>query len=153
MNTSIMNQRILVKKQLLFVIEDGREECFGYYFHSQIPNNFIHQINADEKCFHFNLKSNGRLKKMMKFEVKDSSQKHSGITMFENNEKQLLFIGCLLLFKKEEVNNSRCFHFDSVFDFHGIENPICGKYYLKEESGAMQGDFLIIKKIMVIEMI
>ena len=78
-DTSIFNERIVGKKQLLFIIEDEDSEIFGYYLNTQIIQQYDKQ-ETDYKTFHFNLQSkNNRLDKPMKFEIND--RKKGGIQL------------------------------------------------------------------------
>ena len=38
--TSVFNERIIGKKQLIFLIEDEDHELFGYYLNTKIKNNY-----------------------------------------------------------------------------------------------------------------
>ena len=53
---SVLNQRIIRKKQLILVIEDEDGELFGYYLNTQIKEKYGKQ-STDNKSFHFNLQS------------------------------------------------------------------------------------------------
>ena len=63
-NTSVFDDRVHGKNQLIFVVEDTNNNKFGGYIGST-----INQLGwtTDSNAFVFSLKSNGRLKKMMKF--------------------------------------------------------------------------------------
>ena len=82
-NSSVLNERIIGKKQLLFLIEDGDREKFGYYLNSEIVNKYNERIETDDKSFEFNLESNGRIKQPMKFEIKNL--KEGGYELYEKN--------------------------------------------------------------------
>ena len=70
-HTTDFNERIIGKKQLVFVIEDEDGEIFGYYCNTQIFEEDDWQ-QTDNKTFHFNLQSkNNRLEQPMKFEIID----------------------------------------------------------------------------------
>ena len=53
-NESIFNERIKGRKQLLFIIEDERNEKFGYYLNSRIYNKYDQWMSSDIKSFEFN---------------------------------------------------------------------------------------------------
>ena len=59
-NTSTLNE-IIGKKQLVFLIEDDNGERFGYYSNNSLQEIYLSLQQADNKSFHFNLNSNGRL--------------------------------------------------------------------------------------------
>ena len=50
-----------------------QNEQFGYYLNTQIKKEYdVDKMEpTDNKSFEFNIESNGRLNKMMKFEIKD----------------------------------------------------------------------------------
>ena len=75
-DTSVLNDRIIGKKQIAIIIEDEDGEIFGYYCNPKIIDYYykslrLEQAKTDPKSFEFNLESNGRLDKPMKFEIKD----------------------------------------------------------------------------------
>ena len=69
--TSILNEKIIGKRQLVFLIEDEDGEKFGSYLNTKIVEKYYQYQETDNKSFHFNLQSNGRLPKPMKFEIKN----------------------------------------------------------------------------------
>ena len=61
-NKSIFNERIMGKKQILFLIEDEENgEKFGYYLDTIITEEYNNWIRTYNKTFEFTLDSNGRL--------------------------------------------------------------------------------------------
>ena len=64
--TSVLNDRIIGKKQLVFLIEDEDGEKFGYYLNTEVVEKYDDWIKTDYKSFEFNLVSNGRLQHPMK---------------------------------------------------------------------------------------
>ena len=81
-HTSVLNEKIIGKKQLAFVIEDEEGEIFGYYLNTKIIEKKGYQ-EIDNKSFCFNLQSkDNRLSKPMKFEIKDLK---SGISLYEKS--------------------------------------------------------------------
>ena len=67
----MFNEKIIGKKQLIFVIEDEDGEIFGYYCNTQIIEEygfFSCKQKTDNESFEFNLQSkNNRSEKPMKF--------------------------------------------------------------------------------------
>ena len=124
-NTSILNQLIMRKKQLLFFIEDEDGEKFGYYYQTEIREYYEARC-ASINSFHFNLESNGRLLHPMKFEMKSIS--YSGCEIFEPSDERLIQIGNITLFKQNKKQQSNCYQKDFQFNYHDIECAICGKY-------------------------
>ena len=84
-NRSVFDERIKGKKQLLFIIEDDHYEKFGYYLNTEVKNEYRNInddfIPTDSKSFEFNIESNGILKSMMKFPIKDT--KDCGYKLFD----------------------------------------------------------------------
>ena len=71
MNTSVFGDRVVERRNLIFVIEDTENNKFGYHLSSKISK--IGKPISDEFTFVFTLENNGRLKEgngMMKFETK-----------------------------------------------------------------------------------
>ena len=79
---SVLNERIIGKKQLVFVIENENGEIFGYYLNTEIIEEYKNH-ETDLNSFHFNLQSNGRLEKPMKFEIKDFTK---GYILFDKTK-------------------------------------------------------------------
>ena len=82
---------------------------------------------TDETTFLFNLRSNGRLKEMMKFEIKE---RKSPYVMYKKNSNRLITLGKdgqIVLFKKDEKEKSCCRQKNDYFDYHGIKCALCGR--------------------------
>ena len=95
----ILNERIIGKKQLAFIIEDIDGEIFGYYCNTQIVEQYgFPGQETDNKSFHFNLQSNGRLKQPMKFEIKNLI--FGGIRLYQKSTISLIKLGDIKLAKK-----------------------------------------------------
>ena len=145
------DDRIIRKKHLVFLIEDDRGEKFGYYLHTNIPNCYEKWISTDEESFEFNLESNGRLKRMMKFPIEDIH--YGGSYLYEKTEEKLIYLGDILLKKQNKSNTSYCYKqkAKSNFNYQGIDNAICGKTNI-EEKGKWKGEFFSPIQIRVIQM-
>ena len=131
-DTSEFNEKIIGKKQLAFLIETEDGEKFGYYLNTEIIEKYWQKygdprIETDNNSFEFNLESNGRLPKPMKFEIKDLEK--CGYLLFEKSDGYLIKLGDIRLFKENYKNLSRCYQFENDFDYHGIENALCGKFH------------------------
>ena len=128
-NTSVFDQKLMNKKQLVFLIEDEENNKFGYYLSTQIePNRYNHFVRTDNNTFIFSLKSNGRLNQMMKFEIKDID---GGYEMKQNHHNVLIHLGfgsdgAIHLKKFNSKSESYCVNSDS-FNWHGMENALTGK--------------------------
>ena len=141
MNTSVFNDKIVNTKELTFIIKDTKNNIFGYYLSTE---------NGLDKCdswietncdtFLFSLRSNGRIKEMMKFEIKNIN---NGCLLKPNADNVLISLGSgsIYLYKKNCKEQSCCYqHKQSHFDYHGINNALCGSHKFKP------------KRIIVIEM-
>ena len=144
--TSVFNERIIGKKQLVFLIEDIDGEIFGYYLNNQIVEKYNYWQKTDYKSFLFNLQSkNNRLPQPMKFELKDLTV--CGITMFEDRDNHLISFGNIELEKENTKKLSYCWQIEGLVDYHGIEKALCGK-----TATIYCGEKFIPKRILVIQM-
>ena len=103
------------------------------------------KIETDNKSFEFNLESNGRLKQPMKFEIKHLYK--GGYDLYEKSSWFLIDLGDIGLYKENKKNESCCLQIEDKFDYHGIENALCGK--VVDEFGEMK---FTPKRILVIQM-
>ena len=142
--TTVFNERIIGKKQLVFLIEDEDGEKFGYYLNTKVIKEYWpNVIETDNKSFHFNLESNGRLQQPMKFDIKNL--KYGGYLLYEKSSVNLITFGDIVLWKENKKNSSFCYQNEDWFDYHGIEKALCGKIGWK-------GEFFTPKRILVIQM-
>ena len=116
---------------------------------TQIIEDYDKDIQTDNKSFEFNLQSkNNRLKKPMKFEIKDLTY---GYGLYQkSNGYDLIGLGNIELMKENYKNESCCLQNEYNFNYHGIKNALCGKtrYY---ENYEYKGYFTP-KRILVIQM-
>ena len=124
-NTSLLNEKIIGKKQLVFLIEDEDGEKFGYYLNNEIVEKYEERIPTDYQSFHFNLFSNGRLYQPMKFEIKNTVK--GGYVLYNNSYDNLISCGNMSLYKQNNKGQSHCIQDDSNFDYKGIQKALCGK--------------------------
>ena len=126
---SVFNERIIGKKQLVFLIEDEDNEVFGYYLHTEIIEKYNEWNKGHNKSFYFNLQSNGRLSKPMKFEI--SNPFEGGYQLFKNGHvgsaENLIGLGDMWLGKQEFSDLSNCEQHENHFNFHGIQRALCGR--------------------------
>ena len=143
--TSVFDERIIGRKQLTFIVEDEDGEKFGFYLDNEVIEKYMYPLKTDKKSFHFNLQSNERLSKPMKFELKE--MKESRIFLLDKTDEYLISIGDILL-KKENLKDYSFFlnHSDS-FDYYGIPNALCGK-----EVDSCGYIYFTPKRIIVIQM-
>ena len=124
--TSVFNERIIGKKQLVFLIEDEDGEKFGYYLNTEVIEKYRDWIETDNKSFEFNLQSNGRIKQPMKFEIENLEW--GGYRLYKKSENYLIRLGDIYLKKENFKNYSCCWKNENWFDYHGIEKALCGKH-------------------------
>ena len=147
-NSSEFDSIVMWKKQLLFIIDSDDGQKFGYYLNTQINDEYAKILPTDEKSFIFNLESNGRLKEgMMKFELKETSY---GYRMWNKDHKSLIYLGDLVLLKKENKNKCYCFE-SKYFDYHNISKAVSGKC-AGYRSNMFFGDCFEMKRLIVIQM-
>ena len=109
--------------------EDEKGEKFGYYLNTEIVEEYWKvgspPLETDNKSFEFNLQSNGRLEKPMKFEIKEL--KEGGYKLFKPSDNRLISLGDIALNKANRKNQSKCSQNEEYFDYHRIENALYGK--------------------------
>ena len=142
-NTSILNDKIIGKKQLIFIVEHSDNEIFGYYFNTQIIEKYNERMETDNKSFQFNLQSkNNRLQSSMQFEINDLQ--NGGIQLYERNNNILISLGNIHLHKENDNNNSTCQQNENYFNYHEIPNALCGQLW--------ENKYFTTKRILVIQM-
>ena len=128
-NTSVLNEKILGKSKVVFIVEDTDGDIFGYYFNTQIIEKYHDWIQTDYKSFEFSLKSrNNRLQKRMKFEIKDLNC--GGIYLWRNTDNDLIRIGNIQMIKQHS-NRSNCLYYTDRFEYNEIENPLSSNDYFE----------------------
>ncbi|BFU22101.1 TLD, putative [Entamoeba histolytica] len=140
-DTSVFYQRIWNKKHIIIIIEDEDGNKFGGYVNSKIDK--VGEWINDSKSFVFSLESNGRMERMMKFDIKDPRYAF----ILHNQSDDCLFIfgyfgyGDFGVFKENDKTESYCSQYS--FEYEGISNALCGKQYPERFTP---------KRIIVIEM-
>ncbi|BFU26171.1 trichohyalin, putative [Entamoeba histolytica] len=127
-NTSVFGERIMNKEYIIIIIEDSDGNKFGGYVNSKIDRVYGNYI-YDSKSFVFSLESNGRMKGMMKFDIK---QPEYAFKIYKQSDDYLFSFGYrhdICVFKENYKKYSYCDQ-DS-FEYKGISNALCGKYYFK----------------------
>ena len=83
------------------LIEDNHNEKFGYYLNTKVKNE--NYIKTDIKTFEFNLESNGRLIKPMKFPIKYMyTYRH----LYTKSDEKLMDLGDIVLYKENKGNSN-----------------------------------------------
>ncbi|BFU26384.1 predicted protein [Entamoeba histolytica] len=139
-NTSIFGENIMNKEHIIIIIEDEGGNKFGGYVNEKIDKDdgWIY----DSKSFVFSLKSKGRIKRMMKFDIK---QPHDAFRLWNQSDNWLFNFGCNSgdICASKENNKPKSFCQQRSFEYKGISNALCGKEYPKRFTP---------KRIIVIEM-
>ncbi|BFU24504.1 trichohyalin, putative [Entamoeba histolytica] len=122
-NTSVFDQRIMNKEHIIIIIEDEEGNKFGGYVNSKIDR--VAGDIKDSKSFLFSLESNGRMKGMMKFDIKEPQfafylYTQSDYSLFEFGR------GDIAVCKENYKTLSSCHQ--RSFEYKGISNALCGKY-------------------------
>ena len=122
-NTSVFDDKIMNKSNVVFIVEDTQNNKFGYYFTGTVVSNKLSKNNKSNDCFLFSLKSNGRLDKMMKFEESSSC---SGFYVGNKSDSYLFYACCdgLDIHKENCKSDSHCR--DHCADYHGKIYPLRG---------------------------
>ena len=124
--SSDFNEKIIGKKQLIFLIEDTNGYLFGYYLNTEIIEKYQVDQSTDNESFLFSLNSQNKLSSMMKFEIKDT---HWGCMLYKNDEDYLIALGCggIFLYKKNYKEESYSWKQPKYFNYHDINISLCGK--------------------------
>ena len=144
-----ISERIMGRKDLVFLIEDTDGERFGYYLNVEIEKQFK-SFRSNEKTFEFNLESHGRLKTPMKFEIRDPKY---GYQLFnKNNDYFLITLGDIEIHKEACKHMSRCYQEDAKFNYKNCENALCGKSIYKDEKKRPCGKCFTPERIVIIQL-
>ncbi|BFU26664.1 predicted protein [Entamoeba histolytica] len=137
--TSIFDERIMNKENIIIIIEDEEGNKFGGYVNSKI--NEVGDFINDSNSFLFSLESNGRNEGMKKYDIK---QQQYSFKLF-NQSSDYLFgfgFGDIRVYKENDKTESYCKQHS--FSYEGISKALCGKEYPERFTP---------KRIIVIEMI
>ena len=144
--TSVFDDKLFKKEHLIFLIEDEDGEKFGYYSNTEVIKEYYKPTDTRSKVFHFNLQSkNERLQQPMKFPIQ--YRYLTGWYLAKKSDMILFGLGEIVLYKENRKNRSYCYQHNDVFNYHGIENALCGKE--RKEYGKM---YFNPKRILVIQM-
>ncbi|BFU19596.1 trichohyalin, putative [Entamoeba histolytica] len=138
-NTSVFDQRIMNKEHIIIIIEDSKGNNFGGYVNEKIDK--VDEWISDSKSFVFSLESNGRMEGMKKFDIE---QQQYAFYLYNKSDDWLFSfgfefgLGDILVHKENNKTQSYCKQYS--FEYEGISNALCGKYYFTP------------KRIIVIEM-
>ncbi|BFU22652.1 trichohyalin, putative [Entamoeba histolytica] len=136
-DTSVFDQRIMNKEHIIIIIEDEEGNKFGGYVNSKIYK--IDEWTNDSKSFLFSLESKGRMKRMKKFDIKQSQYAFCLYNQYDDCLFKFGFGNDIFVYKENDKTQSYCC-IQRSFEYKGIENALCGNH-----------DFTP-KRIIVIEM-
>ncbi|BFU19875.1 predicted protein [Entamoeba histolytica] len=139
-NTSVFDKRIKNKQHIILIIEDEEGNKFGGYVNSKVDK--VGYFIKDSKSFLFSLESNGRMKGMKKFDIKEPEY---AFYLFNQSHKCLFAFGCgddIVIGKENYKTISWCYQY--LFEYKGISKALCGNEY---------PEYFTPKRIIVIEMI
>ncbi|BFU19348.1 trichohyalin, putative [Entamoeba histolytica] len=122
-NTSVFDQRIMNKEHIIIIIEDEEGNKFGGYVNSKIDK--VGWIN-DSKSFVFSLESNGRIKGMKKFDIKEPE---FAFCLFNQSDDYLFSFGWSDIFVYKENDKTLSYCKQNSFEYKGISNALCGKQH------------------------
>ena len=142
-NSELFDDVIKGGKELLFLVQDIVGEKFGFFCHVTIPSEEGILMKNDPKAFHFNIESK-RFEKPMKFEILPQKGGYQKLVELDNWQ---ITLGQIRIGKKNGTN-SYCCQNNSVFDYKGIENALCGK----TNTWQNKGKNFALKRIVVIQM-
>ena len=129
-NSSIFNEKIIGKKKLLFIIENGCNEKIGYYFNSKVIEQYNEFQKTNSKSFHFKSESDYYFSnKLNKFEIVDN--KKGGIMLWKQSDEHLITLGNIVLKKFGYDDYSFYCRFDKNFNYYGTENELYEKNYFR----------------------
>ena len=148
-NSDTLNNRILLKRKLLFVVEDETCEKFGYYFDTTVQCKTTEgkKVDTNDKTFHFNISSRNRLTQPMKFPI--TNCKFGGIGLYHQRNPILIELGNIVLYTKDYKNDSYCYQNTYNFDYKRIPNALCGK---TKHGKHLVGQSFKLSRLVVIQM-
>ena len=124
-DSSVLNEKIKGKKQLVFLIET-EHDTFGYYLNSEINNSLDYCYHeTDSKSFLFNLEYHEKYDYEMKFEIID--EQNGGYQLYDVKDYRLIYLGEIILLKKSQCRFSNYFQHDNYFNYHETTNALCSR--------------------------
>ncbi|BFU25010.1 predicted protein [Entamoeba histolytica] len=125
-NTSVFDKRIKNKEHIMIIIEDSEGNKFGGYVSEKIDK--VGGWINDSKSFIFSLKSNGRMKGMKKFDIKQPER--AFYLFYQLGDSLFGFgngFGDIHVCKESYKTQSYCSQ--QSFSYEGISNALCGKEF------------------------
>ncbi|BFU26198.1 trichohyalin, putative [Entamoeba histolytica] len=140
-NTSVFDQRLMNKENIIIIIEDSDGNKFGGYVNSKIDE--VGHYIKDSHSFLFSLESKGRMKRMKKFDI---IEQEYAFWLDNQSSDGLFSFGCGLIGNRCDIyvykDNDKTLSFckQNSFKYEGISKALCGK------------ELFTTKRIIVIEM-
>ena len=125
--TTQINQKLINRSELMFLVEDTEQNKFGFYLSTKIqPNIFDNWVATDSNSFLFSLKSNGRIDRMMQFEL---INKGYGYYIYMDQNKPVLFYAGVDFYigKKSRQDWTKTMQNPQNTNLNGIEYPLTGR--------------------------
>ena len=140
-NTSNFHNKIINKKDLLFIVQSDNDIHFGTYIHSKIGNiGWCHKESGDDKSFTFSFKDDIP----RKFSIKQNAK----IVFHLNSSSDSLLFG--IGSNDYNINKKNCKsslaqqqQSNATFDYNSINHPF---------TGSSGGDCFTHKRVVVIQM-
>ncbi|ELP85288.1 hypothetical protein EIN_085000 [Entamoeba invadens IP1] len=122
-SSSVFGQRVLNRKNVVFVIKDTKNNVFGGYVNPTIERSCIID---DSDAFVFSLESNGRVADMKKFVIKNE-RKRDAFRLGSETWEWLFWMGFRDIFIWKKGSEYENFCEQQSFDYEGIPNALCGE--------------------------
>ena len=162
-NSTILNERIVGKKDLVFLIENEEGEKFGYYSQNEIVLNDYNQnelnfvndfekkkrIIQNENCetFEFNLNNKGTMPQPMKYElINKSKETYKLFDSKLHSYSNLITLGDIHLMNKKNNNITLCKQTTDLFNYHTVQFAFGGN----EKTGMIYP--FKLKRLLVLQM-
>ena len=143
-NTTMFEDKVKGKGNLIFVIEDTNNNKFGGYLNATI--NQVDKLINDPNSFKFSLKSNNRIKGMMKFEIQ-SSYSQNAFKLYNKSNDLIFAFGNLSLWLKKEnkKSDSKCYQHNDRYNYHGTTNAFLENNRIENEVTFTPKRFVVIQ--------
>ena len=114
-NSSVFNECIEGKKNIIFIVEDKENNKYGYYFNGTIIEEQYDEWMKSSDSFLFSLKSNGRIDKMIQVKEKQFAE---GFKLYDKSHFVLFGIDWgFWIFKEKYKSKSRIWEHSEYFDY------------------------------------
>ena len=125
-HTSVLNEKIIAKDHLLFLIETEDGEKFGYFCPMTIQPLYYKRMPVNKYAFSFTLKSNGRIQNPTHFNIINDINGGYELCDKSDNYNCLIRLGDIWIYFKEFKTESCCNETKGNFNYHHMTNALCG---------------------------